>query len=74
MTHDSSISAEHMLHDAYLATDHGTPALTLVPPSYPALEAEVYALLEEITDRETLIPPASVQVGLEIACATEEWR
>lgn len=31
-------------------------AETLIPPSYPALEAEVYQSLDFVTERPTLIP------------------
>jgi hypothetical protein len=47
-------------------------AVTIVPPAYPALEAEFYHLLDEVTDRITDIPPPSSQMGLELACAGVE--
>lgn len=43
-------------------------ATTLVPPSYPALEAEVYASLDFATERETMVPAADEQLGLEADC------
>ncbi len=49
---------------------HNTP--TLIPPSYPALEAEVYHLLAPITERDTYAPPPSSQLTLELACAGVE--
>lgn len=42
---------------------------TPVPESYPELEREVYASLDFVTERETLVPPAPEQVGLAVACA-----
>ena len=50
-------------------------ATTIVPPSYPALEAEVYNLLAPITERDTYSPPPSSQIGLELECAglEVEW-
>jgi len=49
---------------------------TLVPASYDALECEVYTLLSDFTDRDTMQPPPSVQIGLELECAglEVEWQ
>jgi hypothetical protein len=47
---------------------------TLIPASYPALEQEMYLLLDEVTDRDTEIPPPSSQLSLELECAgLETW-
>ena len=50
-------------------------AITMVPASYPELEAEVYASLEFVCDRSTELPPPSFQIGLELECAglEVEW-
>ncbi len=72
MTRNERI-ADHMLYDGYLARGDNRP--TLVPASYDALEAEVYNLLEDITERDTIAPPPSSQITLELACAglEVEW-
>jgi hypothetical protein len=49
---------------------HNTP--TIIPASYDALEAEVYNLLSDITERDTMAPPPSSQLTLELACAGVE--
>jgi hypothetical protein len=47
---------------------------TLVPPSYDALTAEAYHLLPDVCDRDTELPPPSVQLTLELECAgLEAW-
>ena len=43
-------------------------AKTVIPPSYPALEAEVYHLLYDVTARQTELPPPSSQRALVRAC------
>lgn len=43
---------------------------TLVPPSYPELTDEIYRSLEDGAD--TLMPPASRQLELEIDCLFPE--
>ena len=49
-------------------------APTIVPPSYPALEAELYHLADDITERDTELPPPSTQLTLELECAgLEAW-
>jgi hypothetical protein len=42
---------------------------TVIPPSYDALTAEVYNILTDFTDRDTIAPPPSRQMDLELACA-----
>ena len=42
---------------------------TLIPPSYDALEAETYLLLHDVCERDTELPPPSVQLTLELECA-----
>jgi hypothetical protein len=49
---------------------HNTP--TIIPASYPALEAEVYNLMNDITERDTIAPPPSSQLTLELECAGVE--
>ncbi len=44
-------------------------AVTIIPASYDALTEEVYNLLSPITDRDTIEPPPSGQLTLELACA-----
>jgi hypothetical protein len=47
---------------------------TLIPPSYDALEAETYHLLPDVCERDTELPPPSVQLTLELECAgLESW-
>lgn len=47
---------------------------TLIPAAYPALEQELYLLADEITERDTEIPPPSSQLTLELECAgLETW-
>ena len=43
-------------------------ATTMIPTTYPALEAEVYASLDFATERETIVPAAEEQLGLEADC------
>lgn len=54
-------------------SQHNSP--TLIPSAYPALEAEVYNLMAEFADRDTMSPPPSSQIGLELQCAglEVEW-
>ncbi len=55
-----------------MTSKHNTP--TIVPASYDALEAEVYHLMNDITDRDTEMPPPSSQLTLELECAgLETW-
>jgi hypothetical protein len=37
---------------------------TLIPASYPALEREIYASLDFVTERETLMPDSGEQEDL----------
>lgn len=69
MKHDTMISAERIVTDAYLATDTAPDSdvhtrATVRPAAYPALESEVYASLDFITERETMMPPSSSEVQL----------
>lgn len=43
-------------HDAVLHCMNANNAPTIIPPSYPALESEVYRSLENIHDRVTCAP------------------
>jgi hypothetical protein len=51
-------------------SSNNTP--TIIPAAYPALEAEVYNLMSDITERDTIAPPPSSQLTLELACAGVE--
>ena len=52
-----------------------TQRITLIPASYPELEREAYLALD--LERETIAPPPSSQLTLELACAgldVEGWE
>jgi hypothetical protein len=43
-------------------------AVTIIPATYPELEAETYASLDFPTERTTLVPSAEEQSGLQVDC------
>lgn len=42
--------------------------MTIIPTTYPELEAETYASLDFPTERATLVPSAEEQSGLQVDC------
>lgn len=47
---------------------------TLIPASYPELGSEILYSLDSVDERETEIPPPSVQLTLELEClGLEQW-
>lgn len=43
-------------------------AVTVIPATYPELEAETYASLDFPTERATLVPSVEEQSGLQVDC------
>lgn len=65
----ASGSAQPAVHLSMTTTQHPT---TIVPPSYPELASEREERQEHT--RDTLVPPADVQLTLELECmGLEPW-
>lgn len=45
---------------------------TVIPPSYPELENEIYNSLDAPTERQTLVPEPIEQLGSQVDCLLGE--
>lgn len=66
--HCDDARIEREFYDIEAEEELAALSATLIPATYPELEAETYASLDFVTERPTLVPSAEEQLGLEVDC------